>query len=86
MAIKLNIHEAKTQFSKLIERAQAGEEIVVAKAGKPVVRIVAIEVAKPSSGPRGFGFAKGLIQLREDFDEPDPELEELFYNGPVFPE
>jgi prevent-host-death family protein len=43
MATKFNIHEAKTQFSKLIERTEAGEDIVVARAGKPVVRLVKIE-------------------------------------------
>jgi prevent-host-death family protein len=73
-----NIHEAKTHFSKLVERAAAGEEIIIGKAGKPVARLVQYEeLAKPSRQP---GSMKGLIKIRPGFDEADKEIEALF-NG-----
>jgi prevent-host-death family protein len=75
-----NIHEAKTHFSKLVERAAAGEEIVIGKAGKPVARLVQYkEAAKPSRQP---GSMKGLIKIRPGFDEADKEIESLFYGEP----
>lgn len=74
-----NIHEAKTHFSKLVERAAAGEEIVIGKAGKPVVRLVPYResVNLPKRKPGGW---KGKIWISPDFDAPDPEIEKLF-NG-----
>jgi len=72
----VNVHEAKTHFSKLLERVAKGEEIVIAKAGKPVARLVPI--AEPPT-PRVFGLFRGLITVADDFDAPDPELEALFY-------
>jgi prevent-host-death family protein len=78
-----NIHEAKTHFSKLVERAAAGEEIVIAKAGKPVARLVQYkEAAKPSRQP---GSMKGLIKIRPGFDEADKEMEDLIYGEPIEP-
>jgi prevent-host-death family protein len=65
-----NIHAAKTQLSRLIEQAAAGEEIVIAKAGKPVARLVPFE---PRREPRLPGLMKGQIWIAEDFDEPLPE-------------
>jgi prevent-host-death family protein len=65
-----NIHAAKTQLSRLIEQAAAGEEIVIAKAGKPVARLVPFE---PRREPRRPGLMKGQIWIAEDFDEPLPE-------------
>jgi prevent-host-death family protein len=62
-----NIHAAKTQLSRLIEQAAAGEEIVIAKAGKPVARLVPFE---PRREPRRPGLMKGQIWIAEDFDEP----------------
>lgn len=81
----MNIHEAKTNLSKLIERAQAGEEIIIAKAGKPVVRLLAVERPAESEGPQGFGCMKGQIWLAPDFDEPDTSTEEVFYNSEILP-
>jgi prevent-host-death family protein len=66
-----NIHEAKTHFSKLLERVLSGEEVIIAKAGKPVARILPItsEVAL-----RQPGNDKGKITIMPDFDEPLEEF------------
>jgi len=74
----VNVHEAKTQFSRLLDRVQAGEEIVIAKAGKPVARLLPLA---PKPGPRKFGQDKGLFKVPDDFDEEDPEILEMF-RGP----
>lgn len=69
MAGAINVHEAKTRFSKLLKRVQLGEEIVIAKAGKPVARLV------PHGGKTGVrqpGSAKGRLKVRADFDAPLP--------------
>jgi prevent-host-death family protein len=62
-----NIHEAKTHLSRLIERAAAGEEIIIARAGKPVVRMVAYREEKPPK--RTPGIWKGKVRMSRDFDE-----------------
>lgn len=66
MAEQVNIHEAKSRLSQLVARAEAGEEIVIARANKPVVRLVSI---KQSPVARGVGEAKGLVEIEPDFDE-----------------
>jgi len=71
-----NIHEAKTHFSKLVERAAAGEEIVIGKAGKPVVRLV--RYTAPAPPKRKPGSLKGKIRILPGFDEMDKEIEKLF--------
>ena len=65
----VNIHAAKTQLSRLVEDAAAGEEIVIAKAGKPIARLTAID--KPDRR-RTFGMLKGKIWISDDFDAPLP--------------
>ena len=70
MAETVNIHHAKTQFSKLIERVQSGEEIIVAKAGKPVAKLVPL---MPPRKPRVPGRARGTFTMSEDFDAPLPD-------------
>jgi len=65
----VNIHEAKTHFSQLIEEVERGEEIVIARAGKPVAKLVPVEADPP---PRKLGFLKGQIWISEDFDDPLP--------------
>ena len=78
-----NIHEAKTHLSKLVERVEAGEEIVIARAGKPVARLVPyVEPAKPRRKP---GAWKGKVWISPDFDKVDTEIEALFYDGPIEP-
>jgi len=69
----INIHEAKTHLSKLIERALSGERIIVAKAGKPQVVLTPYE-ARPKR--RELGLDRGKVIMREDFDDPLPEFEE----------
>lgn len=71
MKSKVNIHEAKTQLSALVARAEAGEEIVIARANKPVVRLVPIE---PGRVQRRLGEAKGLVTIAPDFDELPDDL------------
>ncbi len=61
-----NVHEAKTHLSRLIERAAAGEPFVIAKAGRPLVRVVPLD-APPAGEPRALGFLVG-IRVPEDFD------------------
>lgn len=68
---EVNIHEAKTHLSKLLRRVTAGEEIVIARAGKPVARLVA--VAEPPR-PRELGKDRGKIWIADDFDTLDPEI------------
>ena len=67
---QVNIHDAKTQLSRLVEQAAAGEEIVIAKAGKPVARLTALPA--PGRQPRKLGALKGKIWISDDFDAPMP--------------
>ena len=75
--MEVNVHEAKTHFSKLLERVAVGEEVIIAKAGKPVAKLVPI----PSERPRfKLGSAKGEFVVPDDFNDPLPkEIEDLFY-------
>ncbi|CAB3666799.1 type II toxin-antitoxin system Phd/YefM family antitoxin [Trinickia soli] len=66
----VNIHEAKTQFSRLVDAAAGGEEIIIAKAGKPAARLVPMERVKVT---RRFGGLKGKIRIADDFDAPLPD-------------
>lgn len=63
----INIHEAKTHLSRLVEEVSAGEEITIAKAGKPVARLVALTTPRQIRKP---GFLKGKIRIARDFDAP----------------
>ena len=63
----VNMYDAKARFSELLRRVQAGEEITIAKAGKPVARLVPIQ---EKTGERVPGSARGKIRLGADFDEP----------------
>ena len=65
----VNIHAAKTQLSALVEEAASGKEIIIAKAGKPMARLVPLERKKFDRKP---GRLKGLIQMRDNFDDPLP--------------
>lgn len=74
--VKVNIHEAKTQLSKLVDQAAKGEPFVIAKAGKPLVRVEALDVPK---SPRRLGFLKGEIDVPKDFDRmAEDEIAALF--------
>jgi len=61
----VNIHEAKTQLSRLVERAARGEAFVIARAGKPLVKVSAVDAPVE---PNRLGFLKGEIEVPEDFD------------------
>jgi prevent-host-death family protein len=65
----VNIHQAKTHLSRLVDEAAGGEEIVIARAGKPVARLVALPAGRPRRKP---GSMKGKIWISEDFDAPLP--------------
>jgi prevent-host-death family protein len=66
----VNIHQAKTHFSKLIERVLAGEQVTIAKAGRPVARLVPLP---PTAARRSPGSARGLIEIADDFEAPLPD-------------
>lgn len=72
----INIHQAKTQLSKLLAQVEAGSEVIIAKAGKPVARLV---VYKEEKKPRKPGLLKGKIFIPDDFNEEDEEINKLFY-------
>jgi len=77
LVMRVNIHEAKTHLSRLVEKAVAGEEVIIGKAGKPMVRLVPYkEVEQPQRTPGGW---EGKAWISPDFDKPDKEIEKLFY-------
>jgi len=83
--MQVNIHYAKTHLSELIEQAENGEEVILARNGKPAVRLV------PASSKKSgtlLGALKGKIWISDDFNSPETnkEIEDLFYNSPLFPE
>ncbi|MBL8516644.1 MAG: type II toxin-antitoxin system Phd/YefM family antitoxin [Betaproteobacteria bacterium] len=67
MAQPINIHDAKTQLSRLVEEAAAGKEIIIAKAGRPMARLVPL-VSAPK--PKKLGLLKGALDIAADFDAP----------------
>ena len=76
----VNIHEAKTHLSRLLERVALGDEIVIAKAGKPIAKLVPYREEK--RGPRVPGTWKGKIWIADDFTEFTPDLEKDFDGDP----
>ena len=70
-----NVHAAKTQLSRLLERAEAGEEIVIGRAGKPIAKLVPYVPDRPK---RVFGALKGQIRILPGFDELDEEIAQDF--------
>jgi prevent-host-death family protein len=86
MAATFNIHYAKTHLSKLLEQVQGGEEIIIAKAGKPIARLCPVEDALNKTKPKRVpGSLKGKLEVPEDFDEQMPGFEEAFYSSDLFP-
>ena len=77
----VNIHQAKTHLSRLLERVEAGEEIIIARNGRPIARLTGL--GKPKRAP---GSRKGQITIRDDFYDPLPkEIEDSFYESKLFP-
>lgn len=70
-----NIHEAKTHLSRLVERAAAGEEIVIAKAGKPMAKLVPYRV---ETTPRQPGYWRGKVDIGDDFEALPEEIAAAF--------
>lgn len=76
----VNIHEAKTQFSRIVEQAEAGEEIVISRAGKPVARLVSLASVAPKS--RKLGLGKKHFTFPANFDNLDEgEITGMFEQG-----
>ena len=73
MTETVNIHHAKTHLSRLLERVQAGEEIIIANAGRPVAILSPVDSRPPD---RISGLGKGRVVIHDDFDDPLPEFEE----------
>jgi prevent-host-death family protein len=76
--VRVNIHEAKTHLSRLVDRAAAGEEIVIGRAGKPVAKLVAY---RPPVERRQLGAWEGRVSIPAEFDTVDKEIERLFEEG-----
>jgi prevent-host-death family protein len=76
--LTINIHEAKTQLSKLVEQAAQGEAFIIAKAGKPMVKVIPLGPAEAGTASR-LGFMAGEFSVPEDFDQMgEREIERLF--------
>lgn len=82
--VAVNMHEAKTRLSALVDAVESGREaeVVIARNGRPAARIVPLETKKPIR----LGLAKGKFTVPDDFDEYDEEIASLFNDGPLFPE
>lgn len=76
MAKIVNMHEAKTTLSRLVEQALAGEEVLIARAGKPVVRLVSVKPKK-----RKLGRWKGRVRMAKNFDAPLPADAQAEWEG-----
>jgi prevent-host-death family protein len=78
----VNIHEAKTQLSRLVDQAAHGEAFIIAKAGKPLVKVTPLDTPGPAQ-MRRLGFMTGQILVPDDFDRMgSPEIEHLFSDNP----
>ena len=77
--MEVNIHEAKTHFSRLLRKVAGGEEVTIARAGVPVARLVPLV---QNQNVRPLGFARGEVWVADDFDAPLPDdLLKAFYGG-----
>jgi prevent-host-death family protein len=75
--MEVDVHEAKTHLSRLLERVAMGEEVIIAKAGTPVAKLVPVKSTRPKFK---LGCAKGELVVPDDFNDPLPkEIEDLFY-------
>jgi prevent-host-death family protein len=79
---QIDIHEAEIHLSQLVDEATGGEEIVIAKEGTPIARLIALA---PPAQPRRVGLLKGKIWIADDFDDPLPEEILTDFEGPIRP-
>lgn len=79
------VHEAKARLSAVLRLVEGGEDVVITRAGKPIVRLTAIDTAAQSAQELGFGSLRGQIRLAEDFDAPMNDELSDWDDGPVFP-
>lgn len=79
MARVVNIYEAKTQLSALVDQAASGADVILARNGKPQARITSL---LPAKGAIKYGLLKGHLVIPDDFDASDPEIEAMFYGEP----
>ena len=80
--MEVNIHQAKTHLSRLLQRVAAGEEVTIARSGVPVARLVAVEPEKKNLRP--LGMDRGKVWIADDFDAPLPDdLLQAFYGGEI---
>ncbi|HUJ24088.1 MAG TPA: type II toxin-antitoxin system prevent-host-death family antitoxin [Bryobacteraceae bacterium] len=75
MPLTVNMHQAKSQLSRLVAQVHAGEEVWIARAGKPVARLTRLETR---AQVRRLGTAKGKVRIAKDFDGPVPGFEEFY--------
>jgi prevent-host-death family protein len=80
---QVNVYEAKTRLSQLLDQALAGEDVIIARNGKPVVQLVPVQRTPVRRQP---GAWKGKGWIADDFDETPDEVTESFYSGPIEPE
>jgi prevent-host-death family protein len=85
--MEVNVHQAKTQLSKLISAAESGEEVIIARNGKPAVRMVPVRAVAAKSRREMWGAWEGRITLPTDAEwkAMDKEIENEMVNGPIFP-
>lgn len=76
----VNIHDAKTHLSRLLEEVQQGQPIIIAKAGKPIARVTRIEAPEPGQARR-LGFLAGQIDVPDDFDRMGGEVISAMFGG-----
>jgi prevent-host-death family protein len=75
----VNMYEAKTRLSALVDQAVGGDDVIIARNGKPQARITSLV---PAKGKIKYGLFKGKFTVPDDFDTPNPDIEALFYGGP----
>lgn len=83
MATVVNVYEAKSHFSELLGRAEAGEDIVIARHGRPIVQLVAVPSRRPD---RVLGQAAGRIWIADDFDDAIPDQDATWFESSIEPE
>lgn len=85
--MEVNVHQAKTQLSKLISAVESGEEVIIARNGKPAVKMVPVRGAAAKSRREMWGAWEGKVALPTDAEwaAMDKEIEDEMMNGPIFP-